>query len=88
MEIFPYEIGPRPEPKPPSGRDIIADILLWKQLIEDRDPKNWIFVYHESYAPDHVMMVGPSAFYDRKRRVFLNPKHEPTISAWLAEQDV
>lgn len=76
-------IDQTPSPQP-SLHDIIQNIEDWKRHISDQDPRNWIFIYDEGYAPDRVMMVGPDAFYDRKRRVFLNPKHEAKITEYLA----
>jgi len=87
MDIFKdLKIGPTPEP--PSPESVIETVTRLAHQVAAQEPKNWVYVYTPLIAEDQAIVTSPEANLDGKRHVFLNPKHEPKISSWLAEQGV
>lgn len=70
----------------PEADDIIANIKRVAEQIaqRNRDIKNTVFEYVATVEEGRAYFMKRELFDDGRARVFLHPKHEPAVEAWLA----
>ncbi len=68
----------------PQPEDIIEQLTTLSRQMRARDPRNWVFHYEDALSSGETFVLSEDASHDGKRHVFLNPKHQQKIDAFLA----
>lgn len=66
-----------------TGEQIIENILRLMEKKRAAEPKNLVFEYSPHVEENRAYWMRRDQFEDGRHRVFLHPKHEGTIEAWL-----